>query len=316
MRAENFANPALWDGPATEVAPIDAYELDNEPVASTKACTSKQSGWARDCGWVVDRVGTCVPTTSVAVSTYQYGGSTTGPSVLRICDGVHPCDNSPPLVQFPSAKPALTVTHTPVNGADQVAFSCPASGRFSVMKGPLSSAAHPTIVTGAKLKDGRFPAPEGWTAAQRAVFTWPEGHFFGNMFGSANFDPYWIGPSCDLKTYKCTPAPPGTFESPFGHMYACSSEVWRDGDAYLRQRMCAGQRTNCPAVPVGRCSHACTLRDGPQRPGDNNYQDCRGLDGNRYKSGITTNLDDPCTLAGPGSPTCQTVCGPDPSSCM
>ncbi|HKA90031.1 MAG TPA: hypothetical protein VKE22_20365 [Haliangiales bacterium] len=314
MRAENFANPALWDGPAPEVAPLDSYELDNAQVDSVRGCASKQIGWLRDCDWSVDRIGTCVPGTSVAVSTYQYGGKTTGPSVLRACDGVHACDATPPA-QFPSAKRALAVTHAPLNGADQIEFACPASGRFSVMVGAASSADKVAIVTGAKLKDGLFPAPEGWTAAQRAVLTWPEGHFFGNMFGRANFDPGWSGPWCDPVTYKCNAGKPFAGESAFAHMYACSSEVWSNGAAYLRQRLCAGQRTNCPALTLGKCTQVCALRDGPQRLGDYNYQLCVGADRVTYKSGITTNLDDPCAIVGSTSPTCATVCGPDPSSC-
>ena len=315
LRSENFTFPDLWKGPATEVAPIDSYEMHNDQIASVKRCTSKQVGYTRDCGWAVDRIGTCVPGTSAIVSTYDYGGRTNGPSALRICDGVHACDNAPPLATYPAAKKPVSVMHSPVGGADQVSFTCPPTGRFSVMVGPYASTDNLTIITGAKLKNGKFPAPEGWTAADRAVFTWPEGHFFGNMFGSANLSANPSPPTCDTKTYKCTTGGPAVGESTYSHMYACSSEVWRDGDAYLRQRLCAGQRQNCPAIPVGPCARVCRFRDGPQRPGDNNFQDCIGPDRNRYESGITSYLDDPCTLTG-ASPACITSCGPDPASCM
>jgi hypothetical protein len=149
------------------------------------------------------------------------------------------------------------------------------------------------------------------------VFPWPEGHFFGNIFGRANFDPSFVDNYCDPKYHVCY-HPPGNNTNPvpaFKNAYACTSEIWDDAGATARDRLCAGGQSNrgCFANYVGQCTVACRLRDGTQRLGDYNFQDCKAPTGIRYTTGISTFLTNPCDLT-PNH--CGVACGPDIALCL
>jgi len=183
------------------------------------------------------------------------------------------------------------------------------------MKAPYKRGAPVKMVTGGKVIGGKFPAPSGWLTNDDAVFRWPEGHFFGNIFGRVNFDKDFVDNYCDPKTHICYHPPNNNAAPAFKNAYACTSEVWTDPGATARDRLCAtGQmNTGCFANYVGACVDACQLRDGRQRLGDYNFQDCKGTNGTRYLTVISTILNDPCDLT-PGH--CAVTCGPDPASCI
>jgi hypothetical protein len=314
LRGEN-TDPTVFAGPLPEVPPNGTYLPAACPapgppkqVKSLIACPPGKLGYLEDCGWSLDRIGNCTPGTTAIVSTKAYGGWSSGGSALRIIAGVRADDNAQ----------ALTVTRNSAPGLpDEVKFTCPSSGLFSVMKAPYKRDVSVTMVTGGSVVGGRFPAPEGWMSGDYAVFPWPEGHFFGNIFGKANFAGSFVNNVCDPKTHVCYHPPSNNtnLDPAFKNAFACTSEVWTDGAATARDRLCAaGQRwEGCFATYVGQCVDVCRLRDGTQRIGDYNFQDCKAPTGTRYTTGISTFLNNPCDLT-PGH--CLTSCGPDIALCI
>ena len=263
-----------------EVGPTPTYLHTNTQVASLGACTAPTP----NCGWGLDRVGNCSPGTSAIVSTYALGGSSQGSNALRVCPGIRACDDTG----------AVSMTHAYSAGRDQVGFVCPSSGQFSVMKFPSNPAV--PIRTGGQVTGGKFPAPEGWTTADYAVFPWAEGSFFGNIFGAANFDKNFQDSYCDPKKHVCFHPTQNPNQTAF-KCYACGSDVWNDAVAYMNERVCAaGQRGPCLCERVGKCSSICALSDGLERIGDGDFQECKAPSGTIYTTGVTTYLNERCAI--------------------
>jgi hypothetical protein len=110
------------------------------PCADFQWCTHGDKGVHRECSWVVDHVGTCNPTAMSVVGmganvldcAHPTGEAPGAPTVLRICPDIGGCTESTMLGQ----SAGVCGTWNP-----SVAFTCPLSGYYSVMKGPDDGAA-------------------------------------------------------------------------------------------------------------------------------------------------------------------------------
>lgn len=285
-----------------EVPAGDIYENSSKVTALTTECAVASSSIWRECGWDHDFVGYCGAGSTVTVGagappasscasakigqTYDVGYGTD--SIMRVCSGIRGCatwdaefighaDNTCGTLQ-----PSLT-------------FTCPTSGYYTVMTANRWS--HRKVQTQTAANAGYMHATEP------QVFSWREGSFYGNVFGS-------LHPNVDVR-----------YDSDFGkvvgrefavegsiytNMWACYSNVWNYPDAYMKDRTCAGNSYNCAATPVGACqyhatgtpTYVCDSNDGAPATGDYDYQGCNGNNGTEWKNGITTYLNDPCDVAG------------------
>lgn len=107
---------------------------------SSKPCSTTSYGLTRNCGWTVRQVGSCKPYTTVRVAAANSCtqtlplGSSTGDTMLRICDGQNGCD-------YTGYKVSSIVGHSDNSCGVQpsVTFTCPAGGRYTVMTAPYAS---------------------------------------------------------------------------------------------------------------------------------------------------------------------------------
>jgi hypothetical protein len=109
------------------------------------ACPSAMMGTGRDCGWSrAGAVRTCTPGLAVEVGCAARCtlGSCTGDSMLRICDGDVACTSRDAIAandDFCSgAMPAACTCGTDTL-CSYTTFTCPASGRYSVLTGSYAS---------------------------------------------------------------------------------------------------------------------------------------------------------------------------------
>ncbi len=274
------------------------------PISSFASCSTSTSGGARNCGYTPNYVGTCKkhlpvnigaggknPTSCLSGSPL---GTSTGNTVLRVCDGLVGCNHGSPEVLGESGgscggtKPFVTIT-------------CPESEIFSVMSGPLVSTgtatANPAVETSPDVK---------YRISEQSLFSWQEGTFYGNLWGpgalnNAILDGHNV--VSDLGVLGASPAYPIALAdgAVFATMFACTGIFWNEEDAYMKLRVCAGTDTNCAATPMGACSssmtlpcpanrHRCASIHGGAAVGD--YDDC--TDGiTMWQNPITVYLNDP-----------------------
>ncbi|WP_438002938.1 hypothetical protein WME89_28900 [Sorangium sp. So ce321] len=305
--------------PEPAVSTVD-YEEDIEQIASFAPCATATSGAARNCGWKADHVGRCLPGERVYIGAgarppskcgnllFPVLGSSTGNTVLRVCEGIHGCN-------------ATTSTFIAQSGAScgsnrpALEFTCPEGGYFSVMSGPQSSGgagvASPAIRDQATAV---YPAPE------LAVFLWPEGAFYGNLWGPGALNPAIPASANRVKADGSFIAAPPVAGSVFLRAFACTGRFWTRQEAYMTDRICAGGGADCAATWVGACDvsnsntpscppvHRCTVTDGPVVSGDGDFGNC---DGNarkwQYPISVYLNnpldiVDDPASAETTGAP--------------
>jgi len=286
----------------SEVPSGDTREDRSEVTALTTDCGVATSSLGRSCGWDYDYVGYCGPGSTVTVGagappaascaspalgkTYDVGYGTD--SIMRVCSGILGCEVVDPNY-------IGTADNTCGTPWPSLTFTCPSSGYYTVMTANRWS--HRDVQTLTQASAGYLHATE------QQVFSWREGAFYGNLFGSlaqgvnVHFDPKYgkvLGREFTVKG------------SMYTNMWACYSNVWSYPDAYMKDRVCAGSTTNCAATPVGACqyhasatpTYVCDYNDGDPGLGDYDYQGCAGQNGTYWKNAITTYLNDPCDVAG------------------
>ena len=283
--------------------PSDGTYSDKSSVPGYNSC-----GWwtyygpNRECGWEPGFVGTCTPGATVTVGagappSYSCGSSTLGysssDSMLRVCSGITGCRQSDYtfITQNDNACGTIYPSAT---------FTCPSSGYYNVMEGPHVS--YKAVKVSAKSNSGHYPASE------KEVFAWREGAFFGDIFDTAN-----LRANIYVRYGKVYGRDVQVKGAIYGNMWACWSNVWTYGEAYMKDRVCAGSTVNCAATPVGACrdywdtsypTYRCRSNDDPLVSGDEDYQGCYGKNGSYWKDALTVELNDPCDI---GSKNCRTI---------
>jgi hypothetical protein len=293
-------------GVALEVAPEvpsgDTRENKSPVTALTTDCAVASSSLTRSCGWDYDFVGYCGAGSTVTVGagappasscasapigkTYDVGYGTD--SILRVCGGIIGCE-------FGEANYIGTADNTCGTLQPSLTFTCPASGYYTVMTANRWS--HRAVDTLTAANAGYMHASE------RQVFSWREGAFYGNVFGSLHPA---VNVYFDKNAGKVIGRDFNVDGSIYTNMWACYSNVWNYPDAYMKDRVCAGSATNCAATPVGACqyhatgtpTYVCDYNDGDPVIGDTDYQGCKGPNGTYWKNAVTTYLNDPCDVAG------------------
>lgn len=271
---------------ASSVQTID-HGKTSGTISSFTACTFGFPGAGRNCGYVANQIGTCIPGTPVSVGAGAPPassclspplGSSSGDTVLRVCAGVVGCDDTAPEFLRESSG-SCGSTHP------SVTFNCPPSGYFAVMSGPQSPGGPSTATPAATTTGGTV-----YPATEEAVFPWQEGAFFGNVWapGSLNSSIHsgenWVDANGKFHPAASIPLSAGAV---FTQMYACSGVYWTHAEAYSDDRVCAGggtTPTNCAARPLGACStgmsatpacpstHVCSVLHAPSAMAD--YDDC------------------------------------------
>jgi hypothetical protein len=297
--------------PLLKVPVEDRYREghDGTPILSLRGCSQNEladSDPRRDCGWRTRYVGSCAP----GRVTFRAPAET----MVRVCKGIYGCDHQDwvlddvTLGNSTYATPAyagivgsgLANPGPPGSPTIPVSFDCPARGYFSVM---LASR-HPRESPPAE--DVSVTCGAHYPSSEQEVFTYREGAFFGNLFDSAR------SPS----------GPPPTGPEIAGAQYACYSEDWNAGAAYLDDRICAlpdpsdrlcfasrprpclwqpGSSTRTPA-PIHSCSaETCGTQD--YYVGCTWAADGSAVLGTTWDHAITVFLNHPCDLS------------PDPTDC-
>ncbi len=316
LRGEYPANPDVFRLlPAIET---DVHQrLSHLFVPSFGDCASPTSGETRNCGWTPSFAGICTPGAVVAVSAGAPRVDTcSGPvlgsgillNVLRACSGIYGCDFGAPL-HLASSSPNQCIGF-PGPG---VIFTCPSTGDFSVMVGPLVSGSPTDAVADADGADG-FPGRE------LDVFANVEMAVYGNPFLSSQINPHILDVFVDLDTGGVVnedqnlPIQDGPI---FMNMWSCWARQWSAQQAYLAHRLCGvpGQ-SNCIANMLDACFRTspldsqCDLERGTIHPEAGDFERCRDGFGNTWLSPITTYLNQPCdALAEQDRDFCQRGCG-------
>jgi hypothetical protein len=306
-----------WQDPVTPVT----ESRPGVTIPSMNACATTTYGLARNCGWKLPPagwggVGTCVPGNPVTVSAVNGSvGWSSGDTMLRICRGEAACDSST----------AIGANDDSVGLQPSVAFTCPSTGPgkgvFSVMWAPYASSnANDTAWPLANVSS--YPAPE--IGNSYAVWKYREGAFFGNMFEGAAGLAISVSWNPGTMTRSISVTDPSAIETvtqcylsygcwnlyyyrPFKHMYSCTSPKWTVGQAMDRQRVCASsdevyQQTGNNYVCASRWVGVCHVPSSPtnvcdvDQVSDETYRSCHA-DGTTFGFPISTNLDDPCTIA-------------------
>lgn len=296
------ASPSTALTLASSVATVDRNKL-GDLVSSFATCASPTPGVARNCGYVTNQVGTCVPGEIVNVGAgapppLRCGdpviGSSSGNTVLRVCSGIIGCDHGSPTLLGQNGgacsmlKPSVRIT-------------CPASGTFSVMSGPQTSGG-----AGLAAPDARSPSAVAYPGNEAGVFPWQEGAFYGNLWALESVNNL-IHPGDNMVDgggiFHPAVVIPLASGAVFTKMFACSGIYWTKQDAYMKDRVCAGAATNCAAKPVGACATSvttpcpainnCGTIHGIATAGD--YDDCVG-GGATWHNPITVYLNQPSDI--------------------
>ncbi|KYF57602.1 hypothetical protein BE08_23265 [Sorangium cellulosum] len=315
MRGEVPGVPPGEDSPPLlypqSVVSTVVHAENGNVIASFKRCASPEVGAGRDCGWKPAHVGKCAPGQQVHIGAGANPpgrcedpsvlGSSSRPTVLRVCDGIRGCNSTTPNFidhsegSCGSDRPALT-------------FTCPNSGYFSVMSGPRASGgpgeATPEVLDAAGL--AVYPAEE------IDVFKWPEGAFYGNLWGSGALHPGIANDKNIVTSEGFFDAAPAVIGSVFRRAFTCTGRFWTRQEAYMADRVCAGGVSDCAATWVGACDVAnskrsiaprcprlyrCASADGAVVPGDGDFDDCQGRpDEGPWSRPITVFLNNPTDI--------------------
>ncbi|WP_437288535.1 hypothetical protein [Sorangium sp. So ce406] len=253
-----------------------------------------------NCGWTAAYVGICKRGKRVSL---QRREPVKEPVIARVCKGIHGCDHGLADRSNPPGYPFHYAGFVGGFGEDQpIEFTCPwdvgaaPSGHlddtyFSVMVAPADTGSvSPRAVKASPGATFTYPA------AEREVFTYAEGAFYGDIF-------------------KAPPASRTSAGDDDGR-HACYSEIWSEGQAYFTDRFCAGRGLDCeldaptlPCRPLGAFPHVCAAT-GPAP--ESTYLDCKEGPSSTYRweHGVTVFLNDPSDLAS-GPEGWATVCSHD-----
>ncbi|MGK3989662.1 hypothetical protein WME99_41830 [Sorangium sp. So ce136] len=292
--------------------PVQRALRDGSPIQSFRACSRGEITVEGNCGWTAAYVGICQRGARVRLERRE-------PVIARVCKGIHGCDHDQPDISSPPGYPFHYAGF--VGGFDEgdpIEFMCPwdvgaaPSGQldhtyFSVMVAPADKG---------PVSPGAVAAPPGaaftYPAAEREVFTYAEGAFYGDIF-------------------KAPPASHASAGDDDGR-HACYSEIWSAGEAYFTDRFCAGPARDCEldaephpcrslsasppvcegAGPLGDLELCAPVCAGTSPAPESAYLDCKEQPSSTYRweHGITAFLNDPSDLAsGPGG--WATVCAHD-----
>jgi hypothetical protein len=317
---------------AAASVPTVEYTKAGSVIASFVPCSV--SGAARNCGYVANQVGTCNPGSTVNVGAGAPApgscvagpvlGSSSGNTVLRVCDGIAGCDHGAPEVLGESGGSCGTIFPS-------VTFVCPMSGNFAVMSGPQMGSGPSVATPGAGTPT---PGSMVYPASELSVFPWQEGAFFGNIWAplSLNSDIHsgqnWVDANGKFHPASSIPLSSGAV---FTQMFACSGVHWTSSVAYSEDRVCAGGGStpnNCAATPMGACStsmsavpscpitHVCSVLHAPGALGD--YDDCAGTGAATWANPVTIYLNKAADVAPAGgvAGTSGTPAAPAPPACL
>ncbi|NTX57462.1 hypothetical protein HUA74_41365 [Myxococcus sp. CA051A] len=283
-----------------EYEPTTAVKLD-----SFALCTGSETGAQRDCGWTADGIGVCIPGSTVSLGAGgvvscpgpAVGSSSGAQMVLRVCSGVVGCDSA--------RTTNLGEGDSSCAGSEPiVTFTCPVEGYYSVMTAPWDS-----DDAGTASVDVSADSPTRYALSESQVFAVREGAFYGNVF-----DPKALATKVSVEEVQVGGERPrfvvvgddAIIEGAiYRKMYSCYDPSWGDGAAYSSHRVCAlpNAGANCAATVAGPCWGSavkpslpgrCEVNDGPQVPGDGDYERCKDPYGNIWKEPVTTFLHDPC----------------------
>jgi len=272
----------------------------------------------RNCGWIPNFAGRCTPGSPVSLGA---GGVPNDPGcggcagcprmgtllgsrmIMRVCDGLDGCDAGSPR--------QLTDDEGLCDGAPSfapaVAFTCPASGFFSVMLAPYSSAESADGIVESSTT-AIFPVP------QTLAYTIREAAFYGNLFSPAALDQ-----SVNVRIEEATGSVLGREEAlrvptAFHSAWTCYDSGWTTAQAYAYHRVCATpddatptMSRGCTAHVVGGCrfypppdpSFMCEFdRRGVMFPNYDDYGKCHGSDGSTWYQPMTVFLYGACDIPG------------------
>ncbi|WP_437978531.1 hypothetical protein WMF11_19410 [Sorangium sp. So ce295] len=246
---------------------------DGTTIGGFAPCDPNDAEPTGNCGWKADFVGICQRNQSV---TLQRNGAFR----VRVCKGIHGCGYDPQIASsFGRAPYAGFVHEFDVNAMnDPITFTCP----DDVAAAPLGEPTHAyfSVMVAPAVREGNIPKNPTvqpicgavYPAAEREVFTYPEGAFYGNVF-----------PTKDDGVDR----------------FACYSELWEQGVSYLADRLCADPDANsCLSVAPPACQDVCGHRS---RPGEA-YSNCENLGSQDPEDawpwpGFTVFLNDPRDLS-------------------
>ncbi|WP_438026832.1 hypothetical protein [Sorangium sp. So ce233] len=258
-----------------DAVPVQGAFRDRTPILSLRACDPGESPRTHNCGWTEAYVGICTRGERVSLERQQ-------PVMARVCKGIHGCDRGQEDISSPRDSPlgyAGFVEEFLDNGS--IEFTCPSdvlaspSGQpdhtyFGVMVAPVDEG--PVSPDAIAAPPG---APVIYPAAEQEVFTYAEGAFYGNIFMQ-----------------------PG---------YACYSETWSAGQAYLTDRLCADPAASGVNCGLTVAPYPCQSDTAPSdavcadtSPApESAYLDCKASpsSGHRWAHGVTVFLNDVCDLA-------------------
>jgi hypothetical protein len=114
------------------------YPPRGEVIQSYSPCTVTTYGLYRNCGWTLQSAGTCTPGTPFSVGAISSNscslGACSGDMMLRVCEGRYGCDFG--SSRYLGGNDDACGTYCPLASN----LTCPASGRYTVMSAPYSSA--------------------------------------------------------------------------------------------------------------------------------------------------------------------------------
>jgi hypothetical protein len=194
--------------PLRDAVPVeDRYrESHGTSIPSFQPCTN--AGSQINCGFWRGYVGRCAPTEPVEIAAKPAG------TRIRVCKGLYGCEKQ--VSGFPPP-PVRAYAGLIRDGLDTLRLTCPVGGYYSVMVRPKGT--EPPSVT---VKGGVYPADE------KAVFTFAEGAFYGDLF----------------ETNKNQDVCGGQILT--GDENACFSRGWTSGVDQMNDRFCnLGTGSNC-----------------------------------------------------------------------
>jgi len=234
------------------------------PISSFASCTPGARGVDTNCGYdrsddLTGYVGTCTTGEPVRVSTGAACtspaiGSSSGDTVLRVCDGLRGCDAGSSAV--------LAANDDACGGLfSHATFTCPTSGVYSVM---LAGWDRDAAITAYAASASSTPAAVKYPALEIDLFSIREGAFFGNIFRR---DALRVSYTYDANGQGFVGHPrapsPNQFPTPYGAMFACHDASYTRGAAYLSKRLCSAGLGACAAQPVGDCATMCAAAAPP-----------------------------------------------------
>src|SRR3954470_21510995 len=268
--------------------PVETQYRDHKPIPIFAPCTGSGS----DCGYERQFVGRCTANQNIRVRVTDNSPHNTK---IRICRGLYGCEKSVP-------KPYRKYSHRLAERVDVAPFVCPSDGPqigterwgyYSVMTKPGSPG---SVVVQAS--SGDYPARE------EAVFTWPEGAFYGNIFNT------------ELTARVASQCPDADKRDPVlaGDQHACFGPMWEHGVGVgqMNDRFCAippfapVPASACFATPPMACFLGAGDRCATNALSSGAFGDCKPTKFPSAESvfnlAITTYLNDPCDLS---SDTCD-----------